>query len=307
MMLSYRCLLFLLFILHQTLDAQTGFFPTNDGTQLYYSISGHGRDTLILLHGGPGQNSHGVAPDLMRLSKKHVFITYDQRGSGLSEIGDTTKMSATTHVQDLEDLRKFFHIEKMTLVGHSWGCMLAVLYTSKNPDHVASLLLLSPGPAIKKQFQQRFAAFLRIDSTNQARVAQLRSQLETSNDPLGVCREIAELNERLYFANPKKILKRKGDYCNIPAEAVSKQAITARLTLKSLSEWILVPILRSIRQPVLIIEGKQTPVPMEELNTWTAALPNDKLLLINKVGHAYPFVEQPRVFFRAVERFLKAD
>ena len=46
------------------------------------------RPLLLFLHGGPGQNSNGVAPDLAPLHKKHVLIVYDQRGSGLSEIGD---------------------------------------------------------------------------------------------------------------------------------------------------------------------------------------------------------------------------
>ena len=303
--LNLICLVVITYASFKKLHVQKGFAPMSDGTKLFYSISGKGNDTLVFLHGGPGQNSKGVGPDLAPLAKKHVLIIYDQRGCGLSEAGDTSKLSANAHVNDLEDLRKFFRISQMTLIGHSWGCMLATLYNSKYAGHVRRLLLLSPGPPTRKLFQQRFAAFAKKDSTGQARVARLRSQLETSNDPLSICREILEINERLYYADPKKMARKKGDYCAIPPEAISKQGVTARLTLKSLGDWNLVPLIETITQPALVVEGLQTPVPMEEFEIWAKALPNGKLLLVKNVGHAYPFVEQPNLFFPAVEEFLK--
>ena len=302
-LLSTICLL--VYFLPEKTHAQQSFIQMSDGTKLSYSISGKGKDTLLFLHGGPGQNSNGVAPDLAPLRKKHVLIVYDQRGSGLSEIGDTTRITASTHVEDLEEIRKFFRINQIVLVGHSWGCMLAVMYTSRFSVHVKKLLLLSPGPPTRKLFQQRFILFAKKDSVGQTRVAKLRAQLETAPDPLAICREINSINEKFYYFNPVNIARRKGSYCEVPAAAILKQATTARLTLKSLGDYDLLPLIKTIRQPAFIIEGLHTPVPMEELNTWSKALPNGKLLLIKKVGHAYPFVENPKVFFRAVEKFLK--
>lgn len=296
---------FLTYFLALGINAQPDFVKMNDGTKLYYSISGKGKDTLIFLHGGPGQNSKGVAPDLLPLNKKYVLIVYDQRGCGLSEIGDTSKISSNTHAEDLESIRKHFGINKMILIGHSWGCMLAAIYTSQHPQHVRKLLLVSPGPPTRKQFNERFLSFIKKDSIGQSKVSKLRSELENSKDPLAICREINKINERFYFFDDKNLAKRKGDYCDIPEEAILKQALTARLTLSSLGDYNLVPIIKTIHQPTLIIEGFETPVPKSELWVWSESLPNDELVFIKKVGHGFPFVEQPKIFFNKVNRFLK--
>ncbi|HYF33375.1 MAG TPA: alpha/beta hydrolase [Chitinophagaceae bacterium] len=299
-----KALFLLLFFYQGNLYAQRAFIAMSDSTKIYYSLHGKGKDTLFFLHGGPGQNSWGVGPDLLPLAKSHVLIFYDQRGCGLSEQGDTNKLTASRHVQDLEELRQFFHIDKMILVGHSWGCLLASLYTSTYPDHVKRLLLISPAPPTRQLFQQRFAWFAKKDSVGQARLAQLRLQMDTASNPAFICSQIFAINEKLYYANPKNIQRKKGNYCNVPEEALRKQAITARRTLQSLGNYDIIPSLKKISQPSLIIEGAQTPVPVGELYEWAKALPHAKLLFIKKVGHAYPMVEQPKIFFNVVEKFL---
>ena len=300
-------ILFSLKGISQTFEkAATKFITTGDGVKLQYRIIGNAKDTLIFLHGGPGQNCLGVAPDLEPLSKDHVFIIYDQRGCGGSDLGDTSMITASQHVEDLETLRKFFSIEKLKLVGHSWGCMLAALYVNKYPTRVGKLLLLSPGPPTRKLFQERFASFAAKDSLNQPIVAKLRQQLETADDPVSICNQIREINERFYYFDPKNSLKKKGNYCAVSGEAIRKQAITARLTLRSLGDYDLIPLISKITQAALIIEGAQTPVPLKELETWVKSLPNGKLLLIQSSGHGYPFVEQPEIFYSAVEKFLNS-
>jgi proline iminopeptidase len=286
------------------LYGQRHFITLSDSTRISYNLYGKGKDTLIFLHGGPGQNSNGVGPDLMALTKFHVLILYDQRGCGFSEQGDTNKLTSSTHVKDLEELRRFFRIEQMTLIGHSWGCLLAGLYSSEYPAHVKRLLLLSPAPPTRQLFQQRFASFAQKDSAGQAKLAQLRLQLAISNNPLLICRQILNINERFYYSNPKNISRKQGDYCNIPEDAVRKQAVTARRTLQSLGNYDFIALLETVAQPSLIIEGTETPVPLEEYHVWARALPNSRLLFIKKVGHAYPMVEQPKLFFSAVEKFL---
>ena len=282
-----------------------GFARMQDSTRIYFRIYGEKGDTLIFLHGGPGQNMYGVGPDLVPLSESFVLIMYDQRGCGNSEIGDTAILTAGRHVEDLEALRKYFSLQKLTLIGHSWGAMLAAMYTGKYADYVKRLLLLSPGPPTRKQFDDRFAVFLKIDSAGQATVAKLRSQLLTSGNPLAVCAEIHSTNEKLYFADHSLIKKRKGDYCMVTPEAIHKQAITASLTLRSLGQYDLRPLLKRINQPALIIEGAKTPVPLGEFYTWKESLPNSRLMFFDKTGHGYPFVEEPKKFFRTAKKYLK--
>jgi len=295
----------IVFRLNAQQEFKEGFARMQDSTSIYFRIFGEKGDTLIFLHGGPGQNMYGVGPDLVPLSESFVLIMYDQRGSGNSEIGDTSILTAGRHVEDLEELRKYFSINKMTIIGQSWGAMLAAMYTGKYTNNVKRLLLLSPGPPTREQFDERFAVFLKIDSAGQGRVAKLRSQLLKSENPMAVCAEIHSTNEKLYFADHSLIKKRKGDYCMVTPEAIHRQAITASLTLRSLGQYDLRPILKLINQPVLIIEGAKTPVPLSEFYIWKESLPNSRLIFFDKTGHGYPFVEEAKKFFKTAKKYLK--
>jgi proline iminopeptidase len=302
----FRGLLLLVFLLcHSALYAQRNYITMSDGTRIFYNIQGNGKDTLIYLHGGPGSNSLSSGPDILRLARNHVLIIYDQRGCGFSDQGDTSKLTPSTYIKDLEEIRNFFHLNNVIIFGHSWGCGLATLYTSQYPTHVKRLLLIAPISPTRKLLTQRFATFAKKDSVGQARTWQLRAQMDTSTNPAAFCNEITNIALRLYFYDQSKISEKKGTPCAIPKEAFVKQAVTLRRMLQALGEYDFIPLIEQLKQPVLIIEGAQTPVPLEELHIWAKALSNGRLLLVEKAGHAYSFTEQPQIFFPAVERFLK--
>lgn len=282
-----------------------GFAEMKDSTNLFYKIFGNRGDTIIFLHGGPGQNMYGIGADLEPLGLNNVLLMYDQRGSGNSEAGHDT-ITATKHVEDLENIRNYFHIQKMILVGQSWGTMLATLYTSSYPQYVKRLLFISPGPPTKKLFNERFLAFAKKDSLGQARVTRLRSQLNGA-DAMAACKEIFFINERLYFADTTAIKRKKGNYCSVTADAIRKQVITATSTLRSLGDYDLRPLCALIKQPVLLLEGSLSPVPTDEMECWQNSLPNCRVYFFSKSGHGYSFVEEPELFFKIADGFFKGN
>ena len=92
-------------------------------------VVGAGADTVIAIHGGPGVDLESIAGDFAPLAAQHTVIFYDQRGGGKSQIvADPAQLTLDRHLADLEAVRAHFGIRKMTLVGHSWGGLLAVLY-----------------------------------------------------------------------------------------------------------------------------------------------------------------------------------
>jgi pimeloyl-ACP methyl ester carboxylesterase len=58
-----------------------------------------------------------------------------------------------------------------------------------------------------------------------------------------------------------------------------------------------------VKAPVLVIHGAADPIPIESSEAWVQAMPNAKLLLVKGAGHV-PQIEQPELFFDAVEQFL---
>ena len=95
-------------------------------------------DPIVLLHGGPGMGDYFADfPDI--LSPTYRVATYDQRGCGQSSCDGTFEVR--DQIADLDAIRQYLGANKLHLFGHSWGGLLAQLYTKAHPDRVASLVL----------------------------------------------------------------------------------------------------------------------------------------------------------------------
>lgn len=108
--------------------------------KIWYKVTGTGKGTpLILLHGGPGFSSFYLKP-FEELGDDRIVIRYDQLGSGKSErISDTAKFNFAHFVGELDSLRAHLGVDKIHILGHSWGTMLGMEYYRAHPEHVASL------------------------------------------------------------------------------------------------------------------------------------------------------------------------
>lgn len=99
---------------------------------------------LAFLHGGPGYNSAGFEMDMApRLAKAgYQVLVYDQRGSGRSEgmQGAFTYAEAVSDLQGLLDARG---VQRVHLLGHSFGGTVALRFAHAHPGRVASLVLVS--------------------------------------------------------------------------------------------------------------------------------------------------------------------
>jgi proline iminopeptidase len=115
------------------------------GGRIWYKVSGSGTTTpAILLHGGPGFASYYMKP-LEALAVDRRVVRYDQLGAGNSGTAtDTTLFTIPHFVAELDSLRSHLGYDKVHLVGHSWGTILAVEYYRAHPEHVTSLTLASP-------------------------------------------------------------------------------------------------------------------------------------------------------------------
>jgi len=123
-----------------TLGAGESMLPVPDG-RIWYKKTGTGTGTpVILLHGGPGFNSFYLKP-LEALGNDRPVIRYDQLGAGKSgPMTDTSLFTIAHFVRELDSLRASLGYEKVHVLGHSWGTILAYEYYKAHPDHVASIV-----------------------------------------------------------------------------------------------------------------------------------------------------------------------
>ena len=136
--------LFLAQTLSKNAETITPFFTeTSDRTKLFTKVSGTG-DLCIYVHGGPGMWSDSFENLKGNRLETHLkMVYYDQRGSGRSGASATNDYSVNRMVEDIEDIRKKLGADKVYLMAHSFGGIIATSYAAKYGSHLKGLILVS--------------------------------------------------------------------------------------------------------------------------------------------------------------------
>ncbi len=119
--------------------------PTSRGNIWHKIIGVNRRKTpVIVLHGGPAASHYYLEP-LEALAEDRPVIFYDQLGCGKSDrTNDRAIWTIDYYVQELSQIKKILDLEKMHIIGHSWGTMIAVDYALSGQSGISSLVLSSP-------------------------------------------------------------------------------------------------------------------------------------------------------------------
>lgn len=257
------------------------------------------RGQLVVLHGGPGAHHEYLLPQMLDLARDHDCLFYDQRGGGRSRTDDRTPITWRTHVEDLSAVVAELAPGPLTLVGYSWGALLAMLHaveaTASAGPVPARLVLLDPAAATPTWRAQFAAEFARRQSGTA--VTHMRQELAASglreSDPAAYKQRTFELSVAGYFADPRR------------ARDLTPFRVTGRVqesVWASLAGLDLLPALRALRIPTLVVHGRQDPIPLESAEAVAKALGAESQWL-DDCGHV-PYVEQPGPLFAAVRDFL---
>lgn len=280
-------------------------FTTSTRGPLYWARYGPAdAPTLLVLHGGPGAHHDYLLPQMLELADEYELVFYDQRGGGRSTTDDRTPITWHTHVEDLDAVAGELGLQPLSLVGYSWGGLLAMLYAIEaiagRARHAPSrLVLIDPGP-VTGEYRRAFEAeFARRQSA--AAVLRMRNELASSGlrerDPEGYRQRAFELSVAGYFAQPSS------------ASHLTRFRVTGRVQQSvwdSLGEMDLTRagLLDSVDVPTLILHGTEDPIPLASSQAAAAAL-HAKLVPIQGAGHV-PYVEQPQQLFTAIREFLRS-
>ena len=110
-----------------------------NGVKLHYLIAGKG-DPVVLLHGF-AETSHMWLPLIAKLSDKHTVIAPDLRGFGQSSAPSDGYTKAAM-AQDIHALLSSLKYDRIRLVGHDIGLMVAYAFAAQHPREVDRLALM---------------------------------------------------------------------------------------------------------------------------------------------------------------------
>jgi proline iminopeptidase len=280
-------------------DIEEGFLEIN-GTSLFFKTMGSG-EPIVVLHGGPGFDHRQFLPYIWELAEKHKVILYDQRGTGLSSgLIDSSSISIDSFIGDIEGIREAFGIEKMNLLGHSWGGILAMHYAIRHPEILKSLVLCSTA-ASYESFGEMRATYEANRLPGDAELLQeiYSSEEFQKGDPKAVER-FWRVFFKPYFADQE--LASKLDLQFTP-NSIRNGNEVAGLILQSVGEFDLHEDLKVIRCPTLVIHGDADPMPVKYAEMIHDSIDDSELVIANGAGH-WLFVDATDTFRSSVLDFL---
>ncbi|WPB72676.1 alpha/beta hydrolase [Archangium violaceum] len=290
------------------------------GVQLHHVAVGQGRD-LVVVHGGPGLPPAAPWRAAVLASDTLRWHFYDQRGCGASSRplihappGGTwqamqaveARLGLAAQLADLERIRRLLGQERLTLVGHSFGALVAALYAAEWPERVRALVLVAPAPLVTMPagdddlFTQVRA---RLDPEGQRALEAWMKH--TFDFPSRLQEDEARLAEHFADFGPlyAQAIQRERPEALLPGSGAPGGWLSLGLYLSlgrhhDWSAW-----LRRVRAPTLVIHGAEDLQPRTATARVVQALPHARLVELSGSGH-FPFEEQPEAFAATLRAFL---
>ena len=271
------------------------------GASLYTKAMGSGLP-VIVVHGGPGLDHSYFLPHLERLSESYRLHFYDQRASGRSTAGDSAAFTLAQFVADLDSVRVASDHDKVHVLAHSWGSILALNYAISHTEHVASLVLVNP-IAASTSLQQGAAIRLqqRITPADSVAKAELMASSAFQRRDPDALQSFFRLNFRPSFYKPERVSTLNFGF----DEHFASRSSMLRLLGgdNAFTSYDLHSKLEGLAIPVQVVFGIHDAIGVDELAPMLNALPNSRLVRMDSSGH-FPFVEEPARFTEHVTAFL---
>jgi pimeloyl-ACP methyl ester carboxylesterase len=255
----------------------------------------HDDQVLVLINGGPGLSHESMDSLQAALASPDLqVVTYDQRGVGRSRARGTEPFTVTDYLDDVDAIRRYLRRDRIHLLGHSFGGMIALSYLDRNPERVASLVLVSTGvsdPAAMNAGGEAFGE----------RVAALqRDGVIPSQLPAG-CRDRFLALLPAYSGDP---------HFTVPAELERRQCDTSGRS-NVLDAWIHTPYEGGVRTStlaVLVLRGGLEPFGAAPSQAAAAALEKATVttIALPRCGHL-GWLECPASFLAHVKPFLRTQ
>ncbi len=270
---------------------------------------GQGGLPIVFVHGLAASSAFWYMAGAPLLARLGPCTLYDLRGHGKSALPDSG-FGVTTMADDLLGLMTALQIEKAHLVAHSFGGMIALLATLKDPERVKSLVMADvrvrplqqklelPARTIPERLAGRLEK-IGIEVTDVSKQDDgidylktvARIQLAAGSDADDLLREI--------YHHPQLFRTRKN--------AEKWIALTERASfIEDLQkgESFAPRDLAQLTQPMLVIYGGNSTT-KPSARALARLCPNAILHEVPDVGHFFP-ISNPRLFLRPAARFLRA-
>ncbi len=276
------------------------------GTELYFDVDGAAlvpdgermaeRPVVFLHTGGPGGDHTVFKPSYTPLREVAQLVYFDPRGCGRSAPCAPQDITLDNHIDDIDALRDYLGLERITLLGASYGGMVALGYALRYPQRLANLILVVTAPSFR---------FLE-DAKRNVRERGTPEQVQVCERLwAGTFESLEQLREYYRLLSPLYSLK----FDPSKFDDGWKRSIRSFVALNRgfgdfLRTYDYIDRLHEIRCPTLIIAGAHDWIcPPEHSRLMAERIPRSHLKVFPRSSHGVAS-DEPEAFIRAVSGFL---
>lgn len=277
------------------------------GTEIYFDIAGmqlaptskntfESRPVLFMLHGGPGGDHLRFKQHSLELQDVAQLVFIDHRGCGRSKKTKIKDYTLENNIEDIEALRKHLGLEKICLLGTSYGGMVAQGYAISYPKNIEKLILVATSPS----YHFMDEAILYLNEHGNAKQIAIAQHLWNGT-----------------FKNEKHLLKFFDAMDSLYSVKVkkNKKALTRSNTVWSyevlnyafsgfLKKFNFIPRLKKIKSPTLVLGGQNDWICSANQSKIIAEhIPHAKLKIFKNCGHAIA-VDAHEEYIKMIKKFL---
>ncbi len=275
-------------------------------TEIYFDVEGSGlvvdgprmreKPVMFVIHGGPGADHTSYKPSFSPLSKKAQLVYFDHRGQGRSARGAKETYTLENNVEDMEALRQYLGLDKIVVLGSSYGGMVALSYAVRYPENVSHLIVIATTPDAR--FLQRAKEILAERGTEEQNVIAQRlwdGNFENEEQ----LREYFQVMASMYSVTHDPNIPAKGwDRAILSVDAINVAFAGF------LRDYNVLDQLHKITSPTLVIGGRHDWICAPEYSEDIAsAIPNADLRIFENSGHSVR-ADEPQALLDAIAGFL---
>ncbi|WP_284176696.1 alpha/beta fold hydrolase [Rhabdaerophilum sp. SD176] len=258
------------------------------GMRVHVRDSGRADAPAIILLHGFGSSLHTFEPWARGLEQTHRIVRFDLPGSGLSDPDPTGRYTDARSMELMIALMDRLGIGRAAIAGNSIGGRLAWTFAAAHPDRTSHLVLIAPDGFASPGFAYGKAPDVPV-MLDLMRYALPKSMLRS--------------NLALAYGDPARLdeatLER---YHALMLAPGGRQAMIERMRQTILQDPV--PVLRTIRAPVLLLwGGKDAMIPVIHAEDYRAVLPRSEVVILPELGHV-PHEEAPERSLAPVLEFL---
>lgn len=275
-------------------------YATHRGARLYYRSIGSG-EPIFILHGGPGLDQTYLQPQMDQLAQYFNLVYIDQRLCGKSDV-DVPPETITfeTFVGDIDAVRAELGFERINLLGHSWGGLVAMHYAIAHPDRLDSLILANSVAARADLWQQEnqilSERLTAEDTAERERI--VSSEGFKAEDPESFA-DLLRLGFRRQLYDPSRIDELT---LTLPPDFRERSEKFGAIA-PALADFDLTEQLRAFTRPTLIVYGDAEASAGVSGPHLANTFPDARLTVLGRSGH-FPYIENDAAFFATVREFV---